>query len=101
MGSHAGLFEEIAIITALTKNDWKELIFYGLGGLLLFILTGDALAVDILSYQNQSRIWSLMMTTESSLKQKVPSLCLEHDNSSSANTPNILFKTFQMQNLLS
>ena len=34
----------------MTAKDWKEFIIYGLGGLVLFITTGIASAVDILAY---------------------------------------------------
>jgi hypothetical protein len=39
----------------MTKNDWKEFVFLGLGGLALFLIAGYASVIDILSYLNKSR----------------------------------------------
>jgi hypothetical protein len=38
----------------MTKNDWKEFVIYGLGGLVLFLVAGYASVIDILSYLNKS-----------------------------------------------
>ena len=38
----------------MTKNDWKEFVIYGLGGLVLFLIAGYASVIDILSYLNKS-----------------------------------------------
>lgn len=39
----------------MTKQDWKEFILYGLGGLVLFLFTGYFAIKDILSFMETGR----------------------------------------------
>ncbi|MBL8098437.1 MAG: hypothetical protein JNK81_04605 [Anaerolineales bacterium] len=36
----------------MKKSDWREFIFYGLGGFLLFTIAGYATIVDLISFRN-------------------------------------------------
>ncbi|MBL8089863.1 MAG: hypothetical protein KF758_13410 [Anaerolineales bacterium] len=36
----------------MKKSDWREFIFYGLGGFLLFIVSGYATIVDLFSFHD-------------------------------------------------